>query len=140
MARVEVAAGILIDDGHILLAQRASHQHQGGKWEFPGGKIEEGEEPRQALCRELQEELGVEVNAHDCQLFQHIVYDYPDKQVSLLFYKVLRFSGAPKGVEGQPLSWVNARQCQDYTLPKANKPVLEALLENWPNSKSLSSV
>ena len=133
MARIEVVAGILIDGhGHILLAQRASHQHQGGKWEFPGGKIEEGEEPRQALCRELQEELGVEVDVRDCQLFQHIVYDYPDKQVSLRFYKVQCFTGIPRGEEGQPLSWVSARQCQDYTLPKANKPVLQALLKDWP--------
>ena len=67
MARVDVAAGILIDGkGHILLAQRADHQHQGGKWEFPGGKIEVGETPEQALCRELQEELGVQVEPQDC--------------------------------------------------------------------------
>lgn len=134
MARVDVAAGILVDGkGHILLAQRADHQHQGGKWEFPGGKIEVGETPEQALCRELQEELGVQVEPQDCQLFQHITYDYPDKQVSLRFYIINRFAGTPKGAEGQPLQWVNAEACQAYTLPKANKPVLEALLKDWPN-------
>ncbi|HCH25484.1 MAG TPA: 8-oxo-dGTP diphosphatase MutT [Oceanospirillaceae bacterium] len=133
MSRIEVVAGIIVDkQERILLAKRASHQHQGDKWEFPGGKVEVGEDACEALSRELKEELSIDVDPQDCQLFQHVSYDYPDKQVSLRFYTIHQFEGIPKGMEGQPLVWVAAQQCADYTLPKANQPVMEALLAAWP--------
>lgn len=133
MARVEVVAGIITDrQGRILLAKRAEHQHQGGKWEFPGGKVEAGEEPKQALCRELHEELSIKVLPEACHLFRHVQFDYPDKQVCLKFYLIQQFYGMPAGMEGQPLHWVSQEQAGDYELPKANKPVMDALLANWP--------
>jgi len=133
MSRIEVVAGIILDNQErILLAKRASHQHQGDKWEFPGGKVEAGEDAREALSRELKEELSIDVAPQDCRLFQHVSYDYPDKQVSLRFYIIHRFQGIPEGMEGQPLEWVFAQQCADYTLPKANQPVMDALLADWP--------
>ena len=134
MSRIEVVAGIILDNQQrILLAKRASHQHQGDKWEFPGGKVEAGEDACEALCRELKEELNIDVAAQDCQLFQQLSYDYPDKQVSLSFYTIHRFQGIPKGMEGQPLEWVAAQQCANYTMPKANQPVMDALLADWPS-------
>ena len=134
MSRVEVVAGIITDrQGRILLAKRADHQHQGGKWEFPGGKIEAGEDPKQALCRELHEELSIKVQADACHLFRQVQFDYPDKQVNLKFYLIRQFFGMPAGMEGQPLQWVNQDQAAEYELPKANKPVMDALLANWPD-------
>ena len=133
MARIEVVAGIIVDQqSRILLAQRASHQHQGGKWEFSGGKIEAGEDAQQALARELHEELDIVVEPQYCQLFSQVSFDYPDKQVSLGFYIIKQFTGIPKGVEGQPLAWVTKQHCQAYTLPQANQPVLDKLLTDWP--------
>ena len=124
MDRIKVVAGILVDGyRRILLAQRSNRKHQANKWEFPGGKIEEGEEPGHALSRELWEELGIKFDMSNCQLFQHFIYDYQDKQVSLFFYKIKYFTGIPKGMEGQPLSWVGIQQFQNYDLPNANKRV-----------------
>ena len=136
MSRIEVVAGIIVDSQErILLAKRASHQHQGDKWEFPGGKVEAGEGACDALSRELKEELNIVVTPQDCELFQHVSFDYPDKQVSLRFYTIHKFQGTPEGMEGQPLEWVSAQQSTNYTLPKANQPVMDALLANWPTAE-----
>lgn len=138
MKRIEVAAGIICCEDEVLLALRADDQHQGGLWEFPGGKIETDETAEQALVRELKEELGVD--ADDISLFQQLDYDYPDKHVSLLFYWVRQFGFAGKtnldakqalgtlGAEGQRLQWVRVTQLNQYQFPAANQPVVDALL------------
>ncbi|MGL5393494.1 MAG: NUDIX domain-containing protein, partial [Shewanella sp.] len=93
--RVHVAVGIIINaDAHILLAKRPDHLHQGGKWEFPGGKVEAGESVTAALIRELKEELNLSVQA--CSPFMLLSYDYPDKQVLLDIHTVEDFSGEPQ--------------------------------------------
>ncbi|MFJ4142206.1 Nudix family hydrolase [Pseudomonas sp. NPDC089734] len=125
MKRVHVAAAVIRGaDGRILIAKRADTQHQGGLWEFPGGKVEDGEAVRDALSRELQEELGIAVTA--ARPLIQIRHDYPDKQVLLDVWEVSAFNGEPHGAEGQPLVWVTHRELADYEFPAANKPIVAA--------------
>jgi 8-oxo-dGTP diphosphatase len=131
--RVEVVAAIVVDSQHrILMAQRANWQHQGGKWEFPGGKIESGETHMQALTRELKEEVDVQIDQQACELFKAVHHDYSDKQVSLYFYLVKNFSGTAKGLEGQPVMWINAQTLPQMAIPDANQAIADALLQAWP--------
>jgi len=131
--RVEVVAAIVVDsEQRILMAQRGDWQHQGGKWEFPGGKIEAHETHLQALARELQEEVDLCIDTQACELFQAVHHDYSDKHVSLYFYLVKKFSGVAKGLEGQPLEWVDAQTLSEMVIPEANRPIAEALLADWP--------
>ncbi|MGH8352363.1 MAG: Nudix family hydrolase [Pseudomonas sp.] len=125
MKRVHVAAAVIRGvDGRILIARRPEAKHQGGLWEFPGGKVEEGEAVPTALARELDEELGIRVSA--ARPLIQVRHDYPDKQVLLDVWEVSAFSGAPHGAEGQPLAWVAPRQLSDYEFPAANRPILAA--------------
>ncbi|QXI29923.1 Nudix family hydrolase [Pseudomonas vanderleydeniana] len=125
MKRVHVAAAVIRgNDGRILIARRADSQHQGGLWEFPGGKVEEGEAVRVALARELQEELGIVVT--EARPLIKVQHDYPDKQVLLDVWEVSAFTGEPHGAEGQPLAWVTARELPSYEFPAANQPIVAA--------------
>ncbi|MGV8921610.1 MAG: Nudix family hydrolase [Pseudomonas sp.] len=125
MKRVHVAAAVIrAKDGKILIARRADTQHQGGLWEFPGGKVEADESVETALARELHEELGIVVTA--ARPLIKVVHDYPDKQVLLDVWDVSAFTGEPHGAEGQPLAWVSARELADYDFPAANQPIVAA--------------
>ena len=102
---IRVAAGILRDArGRILIAQRPPGGHVGGFWEFPGGKLQPGESPAEALVRELHEEIGIRVEA--ATPFMAYRHDYPERSVELHVFLVDRYTGEPQGVEGQPLRWV----------------------------------
>ncbi|MEN9433129.1 MAG: hypothetical protein RLZZ422_718 [Pseudomonadota bacterium] len=125
-----VAAIILnINSRQVLLAKRPDHKHQGGKWEFPGGKVEPNETPQQALVRELQEELGIRVDIKALQCFQTIVHEYPEKQVHLEFWQVFDFEGVPEGLEGQDVQWFNITALSTLTFPPANQPIVERLIQ-----------
>ncbi len=125
MKRVHVAAAVIRgQDGRILLAKRPDHLHQGGLWEFPGGKVESGESVRAALARELKEELGIELQS--ARPLIKVRHDYPDKQVLLDVWEVSSFSGEPHGAEGQPLSWAAPRELGNYQFPAANLPIVSA--------------
>ena len=127
MAAVTVAVGILTDDaGRVLVTRRAPDVHQGGLWEFPGGKVEAGETLQKALARELREELGVLVEATEALMV--LKHDYGDKQVRLDVHRVTHWSGQPRGLEGQPLAWRQPEQLRDWAFPAANRPILERLL------------
>ena len=127
MALVTGAVGILIDDaGRVLVTRRAPGAHQGGLWEFPSGKVEAEETLLEALARELKEELGVLVEATDALMA--LEHDYGDKQVRLDVHRVTRWSGEPRGLEGQPLAWQQPEQLQHWAFPAANRPILERLL------------
>lgn len=125
MKRVNVAVGVITNGSQILVAKRADHQHQGGLWEFPGGKIEEGESTESALIRELSEELGIVPT--QCQPLIQINHDYSDKCVHLDVYWVLAFSGIPEGKEGQPLRWVAVEELSSLQFPKANEAILSEI-------------
>jgi 8-oxo-dGTP diphosphatase len=123
--RVHVAAAVIRDgSGKILIARRADTQHQGGLWEFPGGKVEADESVETALARELLEELGIVVNA--ARPLIKVRHDYPDKQVLLDVWEVSAFTGEPHGAEGQPLEWVAPRDLLNYEFPAANQPIVAA--------------
>ena len=125
MNRLHVAAAVIRgDDGRVLIAKRADDKHQGGLWEFPGGKVEEGEAIADALARELREELGIAVRA--ARPLIRIPYDYPDQRVLLDVWEVSRFDGEPHGAEGQPLAWVAPRELAEYAFPAANAPIVAA--------------
>ncbi|WP_434341566.1 8-oxo-dGTP diphosphatase MutT [Motilimonas cestriensis] len=127
MKRIHVAAGIIINsEQQVLISCRLDHQHQGGKWEFPGGKVEANETPEQALIRELQEEVNILVNS--ARLFDSISFDYPDKQVLLDFMISTDFSGEAQGLEGQEVRWVAKADLPNYTFPDANQPIVDKLL------------
>lgn len=124
--RVHVAVGVIRDtDGRVLVSRRAEHLHQGGLWEFPGGKREAGETIREALQRELHEELGIRVTC--AEPFLRISHDYPDKSVLLDVWQVTAFEGTPQGLQGQPLSWLPVKELTRYTFPPANRPIITAL-------------
>ncbi|GGE92892.1 8-oxo-dGTP diphosphatase MutT [Shewanella carassii] len=131
MKRVHVAVGVIKSGEQILLAKRHGHLHQGGKWEFPGGKVETGETVTQALARELIEEVGLKVTGSTP--FMLLSYDYPDKQVLLDIHLVTEFSGTAYGVEGQQVEWVHLEKLQEYTFPDANQPILDKILTELSN-------
>src|SRR5580698_8298867 len=95
MNTVLVAAAILVEGGRVLLTQRKSGGHLAGKWEFPGGKVESGEDPRHALVRELEEELGILVTVGEIVDVTFHRYDEADKSVLLLFFEASRIPASP---------------------------------------------
>ena len=109
----------------VLIAKRPDHVHKGGLWEFPGGKVEEGEAVLEALSRELKEELAISVL--DAEPFLEVRHDYPEKSVLLDVWEVTRFSGCAVGNEGQPVVWISVDQLNDYKFPEANRPILDEL-------------
>lgn len=123
--QVNVAVGVVVQGDQVLLARRNMQQHQGGKWEFPGGKIEAGESTPDALTRELKEEC--DITATHMQPLILIEHDYGDKKVSLDTYLVSEFLGEAKGLEGQTVKWVDINQLADFDFPGANLAILQAL-------------
>ena len=109
----------------ILISRRHADSHQGGLWEFPGGKLKRGESLQQALERELREELGIEIGA--IRPLLEIEHDYGDRRVLLDVWLVREFSGEARGLEGQPLNWVAPAELANYAFPAANRPILEAI-------------
>ncbi len=143
---LHVAAGVIEDPAErILLARRPAHLHQGGLWEFPGGKVEPGEDARTALRRELGEELGIRVTQATPLI--RIPYSYPDRRVLLDVWRVSGFDNVAHGSEGQEISWVEPAQLREYEFPAANRPIVTAAMlpsrylitpdpgksENWPS-------
>lgn len=111
--------------GAVLLTRRPAHVHQGGLWEFPGGKVEPGEDPVRALARELEEEVGIRIGCAHPLL--RVPYRYPDRAVLLDVYRVPAFRGEAQGREGQPLAWVLPEDFDDYPLPEANRTIATAV-------------
>lgn len=126
MPPVHVAVAVIQDNqGRLLLSRRLEHVHQGGLWEFPGGKLEPGECLSRALKREIEEELGVLVLAHRPLI--SVTHHYPDKSVLLDVHRVTQFTGVPHGREGQAIAWVGLDEIGRYPLPAADVPILNAL-------------
>lgn len=124
-AVIHVAVAVIGNSsGEILIARRPEGKHQGGLWEFPGGKIEPGEMIEQALQRELNEELGIQVET--CRPLIKVRHDYPDKSVLLDVWQVKSFSGEAHGREGQLIKWINSNALADFTFPEANLPIIKA--------------
>ena len=123
---IAVVAGIIRrEDGRLLISQRLADDTLGGYWEFPGGKVDPGEELQAALKRELVEELGVvtEIGAE----VHRIVHAYPDRDVLLYFFEARIVSGEPQKIEVADFLWVTVDELMDYQFPEADRPLLELL-------------
>jgi 8-oxo-dGTP diphosphatase len=123
---IHVAVGVVIDGAdNILIAKRADQVHKGGRWAFPGGKVESDESVEQALARELLEELAIVVSG--ARPLLTIAHEYVDKSVLLDVWWVFDFTGEPRGAEGQPVAWVSAEQLSRYRFPEANAAIVLAV-------------
>ena len=122
---IDVVAGVIAFEGRFLITQRMADDTLGGYWEFPGGKVDPGEELRAALKRELLEELGVETEI-GAQIY-HVVHAYPDRDVRLYFFEARILSGEPQKLEVADWKWITAAQFTDYQFPEADLPLLDQL-------------
>ena len=123
---LQVVVGIVAGaDGTVLITRRSDDVHQGGLWEFPGGKVEHGESAIEALGRELHEELGIMLRAAEPLL--QVDHTYPDRRVLLDVWRVTDFRGEPHGREGQPLVWVSPDEMEHFAFPAADAPIVAAL-------------
>jgi 8-oxo-dGTP diphosphatase len=125
---VLVAAVALIDpDGRVLLAQRPPGKHLAGMWEFPGGKVHQGESPEAALVRELAEELGIETDEKCLAPFTFASHAYEDFHLLMPLYVCRVWQGIAQPLEGQKLAWVRPAQLTDYEMPPADIPLIAML-------------
>ncbi|WP_251357997.1 8-oxo-dGTP diphosphatase MutT [Kangiella sp. TOML190] len=122
---LHVAVAVIQIQDRILIAKRPQHLHKGGYWEFPGGKVENGEPVQTALVRECQEELAI--TPLRFTPLKTIRHDYPEKSVLLDVWRVNDYLGVPKGLEGQPLFWCPLDKLTEYQFPEANLSILELL-------------
>ena len=129
MKQVLVAVGIILRHNQTFVTLRGDDKHQGGKWEFPGGKVERGEAVLDALGRELYEEVGI--TAIQAQPLMTIEHDYGDKQVCLDVQVVSDFKGEPYGREQQQGRWVSLDTLDPKEFPAANLPIIEALQKQY---------
>jgi 8-oxo-dGTP diphosphatase len=131
MKTVLVSAVALVDpDGRVLLAQRPEGKNMAGLWEFPGGKVEEGETPEVALIRELQEELGINTWASCLAPLTFASHVYPDFHLLMPVFVCRKWQGIVTPMEGQILTWVRPAKMSDYRMPPADKPLV-AVLRDW---------
>jgi 8-oxo-dGTP diphosphatase len=125
-----VAAAALIDaDSRVLIAQRPEGKQLAGLWEFPGGKLHEGERPEAALIRELGEELGIEVEEACLAPLTFASHAYPDFHLLMPLYVCRRWRGQVMSREAQALKWVRPQNLRDYPMPPADAPLIPALLD-----------
>jgi 8-oxo-dGTP diphosphatase len=120
-----VAAALYDAHGRVLIAQRPPGRHLAGRWEFPGGKVAQGEAEAAALTRELREELGIEVLSS--RPFMRLAHRYADRSVELSLWIVERFAGVPRALDGQHLRWVAPADLSAADLLEADRPFVEAL-------------
>ncbi len=124
--RLRVVAAAIVDAAdRVLIAQRPEGKHMAGWWEFPGGKVAQGETDRDALERELREELGVDARAH--RELQVLTHEYPDRVVELVLWHASIIRGEPRGLDGQQLKWVACQSLGEERLLPADLPLIPAL-------------
>lgn len=134
MKTIHVAVGVIRRGDLIFISKRPDALHQGGRWEFPGGKVEAGESVEQALARELQEEVALTVTTASPLLV--LEYDYPEKRVKLDVWLVDNPNGEGQGMEGQQVAWVHYQDLGNYQFPDANAPILDAVLALFQSQTS----
>ena len=131
MKTVLVSAAALIDgEGRVLLAQRPEGKSMAGLWEFPGGKVEEGETPEAALIRELHEELGIETWQSCLAPLCFASHSYEKFHLLMPLFVCRKWDGIPQSREGQALKWVRAKDLRDYPMPPADIPLIP-ILRDW---------
>jgi len=126
MKNTEISIAIVKNSQNLfLICLRPDDVHQGGKWEFPGGKVKKNEMPEQAMLRELKEEAAI--IAVDYSLLERIFFDYGDKQLNLNFFLVEKYTGEAFPEEGQVMQWVSLAELKNYSFPDANATVIAKL-------------
>lgn len=125
-----VAACALIDtDRRVLIAQRPEGKPMAGLWEFPGGKVEQGETPEDTLIRELREELGIVTQVPCLAPLTFASHAYDDFHLLMPLYICRRYEGIARGLEGQAVKWVRTRDLRDYPMPAADEPLVPFLVD-----------
>ncbi|MFC7291301.1 8-oxo-dGTP diphosphatase MutT [Hirschia litorea] len=128
------AVALVREDGCLLLAQRPEGKSLAGLWEFPGGKVEEGESPEFALVRELKEELGIDVDTQDFVPFSFASHTYETFHLLMPVFLCRKWQGEPKGCEGQSLAWVTANDLVKYPTPPADVGLMDEF-RRWTGDK-----
>ncbi|MDA4845841.1 (deoxy)nucleoside triphosphate pyrophosphohydrolase [Hoeflea poritis] len=127
---VLVAACALVDaDGRVLIAQRPEGKSMAGLWEFPGGKVEDGETPEETVIRELHEELGITTKRACLAPLTFASHSYDDFHLLMPLFICRRYWGIPQGQEGQALKWVRPNKLRDYPMPAADEPLVPFLID-----------
>jgi 8-oxo-dGTP diphosphatase len=130
MRLVLVSAVALVDaDGRVLLSKRPAGKQLAGLWEFPGGKVEQGERPEVALIRELKEELGIDVTEACLAPLTFASHAYEDFHLLMPLYVCRRWKGTVMPLEGQELTWVRPLKLRDYPMPPADEPLIPHLID-----------
>ena len=124
-----VAAALVDGDGRVLVSQRPEGRSLAGLWEFPGGKVEAGERPEDALIRELSEELGIVVSEACLAPLTFASHAYPDMHLLMPLYVCRRWDGLAQSMEGQALRWVRAAALRELAMPPADAPLIPALVD-----------
>jgi 8-oxo-dGTP diphosphatase len=124
-----VAVALVDADNRVLLAQRPAHKMLGGLWEFPGGKLEPGERPEDALIRELDEELGIAVQEACLAPLTFASHSYPEMHLLMPLYICRRWEGFVTAREAQALKWVRPAALREYPMPPADAPLLPAIID-----------
>lgn len=131
MNTILVVAVALIDkDGRILLAQRPPNKSMAGLWEFPGGKVEDGENPEDALIRELNEELGIDTWGSCLAPLSFASHSYEEFHLLMPLFACRKWTGTPMAIEGQVLKWVSKNDLKNYAMPPADIPLIAAI-RDW---------
>ncbi|HEY7866502.1 MAG TPA: 8-oxo-dGTP diphosphatase MutT [Psychromonas sp.] len=126
MRNIDISIAVVKNPQNLfLICLRPDHVHQGGKWEFPGGKIQKNETAEQAMLRELKEEVGI--TALDYRLLETTFFDYGDKQLNLNFFLVSDFTGEARAQEGQSMQWVKKAELDNFSFPDANAAIIKKL-------------
>lgn len=126
METIDVAAGLIMRQGKLLITRRKLGSHLGGLWEFPGGKREPGETFEDCLVRELKEELGIEVRVG--AEAERVVHSYPEKRVALRFYHCDWESGEPQSLGCEEFAWVEMKNLEKYLFPEADRELVRRLV------------
>lgn len=125
-----VAAALIDKDGRVLLAQRPPNKFMAGLWEFPGGKVEDGENPEDALIRELNEELGIDTWGSCLAPLSFASHSYEDFHLLMPLFACRKWIGTPMAMEGQVLKWVSKNDLKNYAMPPADIPLIAAI-RDW---------
>lgn len=138
MPTLRVTCALIEEDSRVLLAQRAPGKSQAGKWEFPGGKIHDGESPEACLVREIREELGCEIEVGEP--LTPVEHAYPNGIISLIPFRCRIRSGHPHALEHSALAWTGAEHLTSYDLAEADKPIAREYLARRAEERSASGL
>ena len=125
--KIVVSIALINNESEILLSKRPEKKHLSGFWEFPGGKVEEGETPEKALIREVKEELNIDINNKCIAPLSFSEFDYNNFQLLLLLYICRRWDGVPISMENNKLEWVKPNMLRDYKMPPADDALIYCL-------------